>query len=183
MDPVNKKEIQRSVMKFVLQFSFSIAVALVCIFLFNRASSIEYKLLKERNDEIENMISSRNEINQQFGLINTNFKELGTYSNSLSDMAKKRILQTEIAKSAGIISNIISKVESKNHRPSLELYKKMNMEVSNVSRLQDSLFSSKNMIESKRSQLNVCINENKRIEILVKEQQLRENGGVRRTPR
>lgn len=164
MDPINRKEIRLSIIRFVFQFSFLIFISLVCVFLFIRASEVEYKLLKERNDEIENMITSRNEINQQFSFINKNFRELGVYTNSLSDISKKRILQIEIAKSAGLISDIIAKVETKNYRPSLELYRRMNAEVSNVSRLQDSLFSTKNMIESKREQLNSCIEDNKRLE-------------------
>lgn len=173
MKPVNRKEIYRSLFKFVLQFSMLLFFSLVCGFFFIKASDKEYVLLKERNDEIEEFISTRNEINQQFSLINKNFKELGVYSNSLSDLTRKRILQTEIAKSAGVINDMISKVQSKKDRPSLELYHKMNLEVSTISRLQDSLFTTKNLIESKRIQLNNCLEVNKVAEVQIRRGALR----------
>ncbi len=160
MDPVNKKEIQDSIFRFFFSFSLLLVVGLVCVFFFTRTLDKEYALLRKEDDDIQNLISARNLINQHFFLINKKFKELGSFSNSLSDLAKKQILQTEIAKSSAIIQEKISNIESEKKRPSLELYKRMNNEVLIISRLQDSLFITKNIIESKRQQLRTCLDLN-----------------------
>ena len=160
MDPVNKKEIQDSIFRFFFSFSLLLVVGLVCVFFFTRTLDKEYALLRKEDDDIQNLISARNLINQHFFLINKKFKELGSFSNSLSDLAKKQILQTEIAKSSAIIQEKISSIESEKKRPSLELYKRMNNEVLIISRLQDSLFITKNIIESKRQQLRTCLDLN-----------------------
>ena len=160
MDPVNKKEIQDSIFRFFFSFSLLLVVGLVCVFFFTRTLDKEYALLRKQDDDIQNLISARNLINQHFFLINKKFKELGSFSNSLSDLAKKQILQTEIAKSSAIIQEKISNIKSEKKRPSLELYKRMNNEVLIISRLQDSLFITKNIIESKRQQLRTCLDLN-----------------------
>jgi hypothetical protein len=160
MDPVNKKEIQDSIFRFFFSFSLLLVVGLVCVFFFTRTLDKEYALLRKEDDDIQNLISARNLINQHFFLINKKFKELGSFSNSLSDLAKKQILQTEIAKSSAIIQEKISNIKSEKKRPSLELYKRMNNEVLIISRLQDSLFITKNIIESKRQQLRTCLDLN-----------------------
>lgn len=162
MEPINKKEIYTAHKNFVIQFVLLLIFMLFGVFLYIRAADKEYSILREKHEEVENLMASRIEINQQFKNINQRFKELNQFSLNLSDQGKKRILQNDIEKSMGSIQQILSKMEVKEERPSLELYKKLNKDVVLISRLQDSLYSSKNLIESQRLQLKACLDQNSR---------------------
>ena len=162
MEPINKKEIYSAHKKFVIQFVLLLVFMLFGVFLYIKAADREYSILREKHDEVENLMASRVEINQQFKNINQSFKELNQYSTDLSNQAKKQILQNNIEKSAGRIDQILSKIKVKEDRPSILLYKKLNKDVVVISRLQDSLFTTKNLIESKRMQLRNCMDQNSR---------------------
>ncbi len=85
----------------------------------------------------------------------------------MSAIARKRVLQNEIAKGSGHITRVIDGLKADSGRASLKLYRRLNKDVILVSRLQDSLFSTKNVIESKRMQLQSCISMNNQINKVV----------------
>lgn len=162
MEPINKKEIYTAQRNFVMQFVLVLLFMLFGVFLYIKAADKEYLILREKHDEVENLMASRIEINRQFASINQNFKALNQYTSNLSDVAKKQVLQTDIERSIGEIERILRGIQSSEDRASITLYRKLNKDVSLVSRLQDSLYTTKNMIESKRLQLNSCLEQNNR---------------------
>lgn len=160
MDPINKREIFNAYRAFIVQFVLLLVFMLCGVFLYIKAAEKEYEILKIKHEEVESLMASRVEINHQFNLINQRFKELNNFSSDLSAQAKKRVLQTEIEHSSGVVHSLINKMHGKEERPSIRLYEKLNKDVGYISRLQDSLFTTKNLIESKRMQLKSCMDQN-----------------------
>lgn len=163
MDPINKNDLNSSYRRFILQFVFLLFFTLIAVFFFVRASDKEYSMLSERNDQIEKLISTRIEINRNFQIINNRFVELGEINSGQADqLAKQRILQNDISKSVGIIAHLVEKMENMDNRPSVDLYKKINEDINRLSRLQDSLYTTKNIIENRHMQLSNCLESNKK---------------------
>ncbi len=167
MKPINQKEINAAYRKFIIAFTLLLLVALSSFFLYLKASEKEYVILKEQYDEVENLMNARTDINRQFAQINQYFKDIGQGNADMSAIARKRVLQNEIAKGSGHITRVIDGLKADSGRASLKLYRRLNKDVILVSRLQDSLFSTKNVIESKRMQLQSCISMNNQINKVV----------------
>lgn len=167
MKPVNQREIQVAYRKFIILFTALLLVSLSSFFLYLKATEKEYVILKEQYEEVENLMNSREDINRQFTQINQFFRDIGQGNADMSANARKRVLQNEIAKSSGNISRVVEGLNVDSTRASLKLYRRLNKDVILVSRLQDSLFSTKNLIESKRMQLESCIKMNNQINKVV----------------
>jgi len=167
MKPINQKEISAAYRKFIILFTMLLLVSLSSFFLYLKAAEKEYVVLKEQYEEVENLMNSRADINRQFAQINQYFRDIGQGNADMSAIARKRVLQNEIAKSSGHISRVIDGLKADSSRASLKFYRQLNRDVILVSRLQDSLFSTKNLIESKRMQLESCILMNNQINKVV----------------
>ncbi len=163
MEPINKRELYLSYRRFIIHFALLLLFTLVSLFFFDRASDKEYVILAKRNDQIEQLISTRVEINRNFQLINRRFTELGEINSGQADqLAKQRILQNDIASSVGTITRLMDKIGKIEGRPSVDLYKRLNEDVNRLSRLQDSLYTTKNVIENRHMQLSNCLESNKK---------------------
>ncbi|MGE8291131.1 MAG: hypothetical protein ACN6ON_05615 [Sphingobacterium sp.] len=167
MKPINQKEISAAYRKFIILFTMLLLVSLSSFFLYLKAAEKEYVVLKEQYEEVENLMNSRADINRQFAQINQYFRDIGQGNADMSAIARKRVLQNEIAKGSGHISRVIDGLKADSSRASLKFYRQLNRDVILVSRLQDSLFSTKNLIESKRMQLESCIQMNNQINKVV----------------
>ena len=163
MEPINKRALYQAYRRFILHFSLLLVMTLFGIFFYMKSSDKEYELLAKRNDEIEQLMSTRVEMNRNFQHINRRFIELGEINSGQADqLAKQRILQNEIAKSLSDVNRMIATMEQGSDRSSAVLYRKMVGDVGKMSRLQDSLYTTKNVIENRHLQLSNCLESNKK---------------------
>lgn len=163
MEPINKRELYIAYRRFILNFSVLMIFTLLGIFFYMRSSDKEYDLLSKRNDEIEQLMSTRVEINRNFQHINRRFIELGEINSGQADqLAKQRILQNEVAKSVSEVNRMVNHMEQGSDRPSVYLYRKLVDDIGKLSRLQDSLYTTKNVIENRHLQLSNCLESNKK---------------------
>mgnify|MGYP003424316334 FL=1 len=163
MKPLNSKEIYLSFFVFLLYFSLLLCFTLGGVYFYFLASFKEYSLLKKKSDDIESLMANRLGIIADFTLINQRFTDLGEQnSGHANQIAQRRILQMEIANSSSAIQKRMLRLGAQEDRPSLRLYERLNTDVKAIAKLQDSLFTTKNQIESKRLQLSNCLESNKK---------------------
>jgi hypothetical protein len=155
MKPVNIKDLNRSYLIFLSYFIVLLAVSIVTVLLFFSTSNKELVLLNAKVKETDQLVSVRNDINNNFQLILLRMQQLSAYSKMNSDeLNNQTILLNDIQTSNQLIQDKLQNYPYP--LKSFELYKKLSNNIVVIATIKDSLFTTRYQIESLRTQLESC---------------------------
>lgn len=158
MKPINAKELKRSYILFIANFTALAALAVLCLYFFFAAQDYEFRLLRKEVEQSDQLVSQRKDINTQFDLILSRFDELSKFSSINSEEMDNQVTMLEdIHRSVLKVKDLVKRQRGS---ASFLLYRTMTDNVTQMAGIQDSLFNSRFQLESLKAQLESCLRVN-----------------------